>query len=699
MMDIFSSSRQDAASSSASAPAPAPLLPIIFCGPGSNLYPLCDPSSSSSSSTTESLPKAILPVANRPLIAYPLQHLASAGFKRVLVVAPSTQHRAIEVALKGLRLQVPHVSEGKATGGAKDNSKGGANMTDETNIAVVDGLSAAVTSKAAAAPSGPSAAMRVELIPLGPYDVKGAGEIKGDAGQDGSDQLEFRRVARPGTAELLRWLAHIGKLESDPLVLPVDFIAPSLPISSFLLSYYSASNPAPPTVISLLYERGAGESVGREREKEAPPRTLAAYSHASPATSSCSSSSSSSLSDGLSTHSLLLLSELPSGSTLDVRLSLLKAHPRTRFSTNLLDSHIYILRRDQIVPLLNARKDFTSLREHVVPFVAKAGWQTGLIDKVGWGQLMREEAKKKHGRSGYDEVEEGLGDVSIGGEAGGLMQLAFQRSSLALPTASPTRPEHDAIRAVTVVARLEDETASASAAPVPEQPSKGGKRQDGPGASKGGSVPQEPAVVERFFARANTLPTYLESNRFLLRSLFTIGQSLVAAGGGARGTLPFPLPAVLPSTSTTAAASTSAGLSAGPTTHEISPSAQVSPDTLIPLLATTGTDEDPRALLTISDRASLKRSLLAVNVHLSRNAKVSGSILMEGCSIGEGAKLDNCIVGPGARVGDGCNLKDVDLGPGAKVSGKKDVKGEKIAKGEQGEDDEESGDEGSEDED
>lgn len=469
----------------------------------------------------------------------------------------------------------------------------------------------------------------------------------------------------------------------------MDFIAPSLSLSSFLLSYYSASNPAPPTVISLLYERGAGESVGREREKEAPPRMLAAYSHASPATSSSSAPSSSSSSDGLSTHSLLLLSELPSGSTLDVRLSLLKAYPRTRFSTNLLDSHIYILRRDQIVPLLNARKDFTSLREHVVPFVAKAGWQTGLIEKVGWAQLMRE-AKKKHGRSGYDEVEEGLGDISIGGEAGGLMQLAFQRSSLALPPVLPASVEHDAVRAVTVVARLEDE--SESSAPVSEQPSKGGKRQDGPAAaSKGGNAPQEPAVLERFFARANTLPTYLESNRFLLRSLFAIGQSLVAAGGGAKGSLPFPLPALLPS-----AASTS---SAGPTTHEISPSAQVSPDTLIPLLATSSTDDDPRALLTISDRASLKRSLLATNVHLSRNAKVSGSILMDGCSIGEGAKLDNCIVGPGARVGDGCNLKDVDLGPGAKVSGKKDVKGEKIAKGEQGEDDEESGEEGSEDED
>lgn len=212
MMDIFTSSRQDAATSSASASAPAPLLPIIFCGPGSNLYPLCDPSSSSSSSTTESLPKAILPVANRPLIAYPLQHLVSAGFKRVLVVAPSTQHRAIEVALKSLRLQVPHISEGKTTGGAKDSSKAGANAADETNIAVVDGLSAAVTSKAAAAPFGANVAMRVELIPLGPYDVKGASEIKDDQGQR-SDQLEFRRVARPGTAELLRWLAHIGKLE------------------------------------------------------------------------------------------------------------------------------------------------------------------------------------------------------------------------------------------------------------------------------------------------------------------------------------------------------------------------------------------------------------------------------------------------------------------------------------------------------
>lgn len=206
-----------------SSPAPtsahrqATVTPVIFCGPGSNLYPLCDPSSSTSTLTpaslSEALPKALLPVGNRPLIAYPLQYLVSAGIKHAIVLAPANQHRALEAALKGMRLQLPHVPEGKGS-----SSKQAA-PSDESNIVVFDGLSPAASATKGADASSGNVAIKVELLPLGPYDRLGnaAAEEESDENEASEEAAkvedEFRRISRPGTAELLRWIASIGKLE------------------------------------------------------------------------------------------------------------------------------------------------------------------------------------------------------------------------------------------------------------------------------------------------------------------------------------------------------------------------------------------------------------------------------------------------------------------------------------------------------
>lgn len=179
-----------------------PLTPIIFAGPGSNLYPLCDPYSSSSADT---LPKALLPVANRPLISFPLQQLVSSGIKHALVLAPNNQHRALESALRMVRLQVPASSSGQRS--SSHNSA--ASASSSSNIVVLDGLSPSLN--AASSKARDSAAIIVELLPLGPYDGKTVA-VPTDEESD-EESGDFRRISRPGTAELLRWVASIGKLE------------------------------------------------------------------------------------------------------------------------------------------------------------------------------------------------------------------------------------------------------------------------------------------------------------------------------------------------------------------------------------------------------------------------------------------------------------------------------------------------------
>lgn len=244
---------------------PASLVPVIFCGSGANLYPICDGSVSlqgeagatasgsspeqpqgsasaaaatavdsigisspalnkGSASSSAPLPKALVPLANRPLIAYALQNILSAGFGHAIVLAPSSQHAAISRSLSSTRLITPPVPasmEGKKKKEDNNNSatSSASNSVGSSNIFVWEGLARA---KAPSGQAVDNAAIRVELLPLGPYDGQLAqatistGEDSGKEDPSSSSlngKRPFPRTAAPGTAELLRWLDTLGRLE------------------------------------------------------------------------------------------------------------------------------------------------------------------------------------------------------------------------------------------------------------------------------------------------------------------------------------------------------------------------------------------------------------------------------------------------------------------------------------------------------
>lgn len=199
MAAYFGSNPSQRASSSSAAGGrnthrPA-LQPVLFCGPGTNLYPLCEaPSLSPSGQPQAALPKALLPVANRPLISYPLQWLLSAGLRNAIILAPTSSHSQISAALRSLHLHLPPGAPASATTSA-----------GAPNVFVGDAASVNAPSSGAR-----DAAMRVELLPLGP-DAEEA--VKEDDAEEG-----FEGVPVLGTADLLRWLAREGKLEVRPLL-------------------------------------------------------------------------------------------------------------------------------------------------------------------------------------------------------------------------------------------------------------------------------------------------------------------------------------------------------------------------------------------------------------------------------------------------------------------------------------------------
>lgn len=260
------------------APAhPALVQPIIFCGPGANLYPLCsntvgaDLAGDAISSTQTDLPKAMLPIFNRPMIAFALQQLLSAGLRHAIVFAPSEHHSTIAAALKSLILIPPTlVQSGKKNVSSAAAAAAAAAVEEASrnpNVSVSVGLNSSSTAASAPAASNPylsanifaassvqnETVMRVDLLPLGPDDVSTA-----------SAATKYKSL---GTAGLISWLHSIGRLDKDPLILPVDLVSQSISLTNIIDAHVSGV-PHPPALTCLMYERGAGEGTGKEREKD-----------------------------------------------------------------------------------------------------------------------------------------------------------------------------------------------------------------------------------------------------------------------------------------------------------------------------------------------------------------------------------------------------------------------------------------------
>ncbi len=220
--------------------------------------------------------------------------------------------------------------------------------------------------------------MRVDLLPLGPDDVT-------SSKSDSSASIPAGKYKRLGTAGLISWLHSIGRLDKDPLILPVDLITQPFSLTDIINSHVS-SVPQSPALTCLMYERGAGEGTGKEREKDGPPKLFTAYDR-----NLLQASISSNGAEHCTTHQLLLLQDSDDISDIDssdmhLRMSLLWSHPHVRISTSLLDSHVYLFNLQQLLGLLKseAGQKMKSLREEVVPFMAKCGWMIGLREKAGW---------------------------------------------------------------------------------------------------------------------------------------------------------------------------------------------------------------------------------------------------------------------------------------------------------------------------
>lgn len=575
--------------------------PVIFSDAGSNLYPLCE-------LPTERLPKAVIPVMNRPMIAYPLQWLALAGFRSCLVVAPEAEHSVLANALRSLYLVPTGASSADAAAAAAAASS---DVNTQSNVLVTFGDAGAwPTAGAGKAPGSadddPMSGDPLHVEPVMHIEILPAGPSEGENVRSLLHPSTSVSRTRWGTAQLIYWLAATRRLEADPLVVPVDLVLTHLPLQSFLAAYLTAT-PEAPCVSCLFYERGAGEGTGKERERDGPANLFTIYDRRPLRVQEYNGAP-----DAVQVFRPLVIMDSDdvldrNSSDLELRMSLLWRHAHTRVSTALLDSRVYALRLDQLLPLLEMHPELNDITDQLVPFVVKCGWQHRLSTNAGW-----------HGAA-QPPVE----DTD--------RRRSTSSPSMSMSIAELPPKKHFMPQCEMVILRLKGE-------PL---------RPLAPGVSPEAERAKSPQQ-DIFAARANTVPTYLECNRYLLRH-------------AAAQTLPqhYALPSaigcgIVPTVSPTA--------EGGP----IHPRAQVSSDSAIGI----GT--------TIDERTTVKQSVLGRGCTVKKGARIIRSIVMDNVIIGDSTKLDNCIVGPNAQIGDRAQLKESDVGPYFVVERGAESKNEKL---------------------
>ncbi|TFK54400.1 UDP-3-O-glucosamine N-acyltransferase [Heliocybe sulcata] len=258
---------------------------VILAGFGNELSPL------SSDAGGEPSPKALLPIANQPMLDFPLTWLEQAGIKDVILICPTAHRQAISHYIH----------------------------------------------------SSSSTSLRIDVHPY--------------------EETEDLSV---GTCTILRHFTHL--IQQDFVVLPCDFVPPSsLPLSRILNKFRTES-------ISDGCIATACWFAPHRSEKGATPDEWGEHDFTSPI-----------VYDPVT--GTLLHVDTPddvdrNGEEIELRIGLLTKYPRTRLSSSLQDSHVYVCRRS-VLDALAQKPTYDSLREEFFPWLCKVQYQRTKRERYG----------------------------------------------------------------------------------------------------------------------------------------------------------------------------------------------------------------------------------------------------------------------------------------------------------------------------
>ncbi|CAN8103432.1 unnamed protein product [Discula destructiva] len=310
------------------------LQAIILCGPGSS-FPTF-------TANPDENPKALLPIANRPMVWYPLEFCYRAGITDITLICPPSAEKAIAAAfslnpaLTGLPLPRPALLAPK-------------DLTQNTGTAEILRLP-----EVKSAITGDFVVLPCDLIcELGGEQLLQAWMVNVQTLRDlvGNEFGLINTDQGPHSGGLGVW--YQTKTETPIKGQETDFIA-TTPI------------PTASTAPKISLTRHLSNLV---------------YS--------------------MPTDSLKDLSEEKDG--FPVRHGLIRQHPRIQMRMTHRDAHIYIFPH-WILDFVRDNERLDSIGEDVIGWWAKAGWQTGLAQKLGFDRIFSSDSSKK---TAIDSTREG----------------------------------------------------------------------------------------------------------------------------------------------------------------------------------------------------------------------------------------------------------------------------------------------------
>ncbi|RPB20451.1 hypothetical protein L211DRAFT_829356 [Terfezia boudieri ATCC MYA-4762] len=557
---------------------------VILCGGGTSLYPYTQP---------DDMPKALLPVANRPMVYYALDYCEKAGVKSILILTLQEHHSQIQSHFK----------------------------------------SSAFTSTS-----------------LNHYWRNIDTQI--EAPSSLNDSLQSADVLRVAHSKL--WI------KGDFIVLPCDIVAQGMGLSNLVQVWMleqaafggggsghrsgEDGRDGRRGMLGVWYGVG-GEGAVKGQETDAlivtPARTKSTQALYNSFTSAASfTPSTTTVHSLLQTHPPAALKGITDSSDYPIRHSLLSRHPQISLRTHThRDAHIYIFPH-WVLEFIKANPKLNSLKDDVIPWLAKCTWQKGLGEKMGLEGILTKRPRSA-GNDGVDNAEDEEEDFDVGGRS--TTQLSNLKKTTGFNGAG-TPPKF--VSGVTGHKRSDSHDTTGNSTPTPPQSIR---------------IPKITAVLTpQEYAVSATPPTpfirRVDTPQLFRETCLQLAKTDVALPGQ-------------PATSANT-------VEAGADTHaqpKIDPTCNIAEKTTI-------TSQD--CLLgpncTVMEKCIIKRCVLGPNVTIRKGVRLMDCVLLEGCVIEENVKLDKCILGRGARVGKGSDLRDCEIGHGYGVEEETEARGERL---------------------
>ncbi|KAF2197536.1 hypothetical protein GQ43DRAFT_484056 [Delitschia confertaspora ATCC 74209] len=322
---------------------------MILCGPGASF--------STFTSNPKDIPKALLPIANRPMVWYPLEWCYRMGVTDITIITPPESLEAIEAAMS----QNPHLTSLPAP---KPDILAPKDLTHETGTGELFRLAEVQD------------AVKGDFIVL-PCDI--VCEL------DGTNLLEAWMIEEAGLGAASGGLKESGRI-------PMGIGGEKLGRRGGLGVWYQT--------------KGEGSKKGEETDFIAttplPPPIV-------PPPSDSLRPNISNLVYTAPTDTVKDITE--ENKCLPIRHSLIRKHGRIKMLTTYRDAHIYLLPY-WVKDMMRKNEKFESVAEDVLGWWAKAGWQKGLGEKLGLGSILSKEENEDGENEGSQAADDDI-DVSM----------------------------------------------------------------------------------------------------------------------------------------------------------------------------------------------------------------------------------------------------------------------------------------------